>query len=302
MLRKSASLRLPFSAALPSASFFIGHRVAGGCALITSNTTISTGGGGFFSSSSSSTTTITPLQFQDIRHHGYGKSERGHTRLSFEEKLARKSGKAREDRRDTEKRQLESENYIDVELPDICAADQEKILAKAEAQTRKLLHPAQALFEVEVEIHGQMKPLSQLATIVKVAGREYEIIPNNSAFTSPILLRLPRYDSALNAHKEGDKIRVTMPQMTRAKRVAVADFIKDLGTKCKVHYQGVRRNAINFINDLQLAEDVTRVRTGEAEEIVKNCEKDLVKKLEEMAQEVLMAGNDEEEGDGQTAV
>ena len=240
-----------------------------------------------------------PIQFAGIRHgYGFGKAQRGHQRLSYEEKMARRMPKSKEEKRDAEKRQLESENYIDVELPDGCAADQERIVGKAEAQLKKLLHPAQALFDVEVEIHGQKKPLSQLATIVKVAGREYEIVPNNSAFTSPILIRLPRYDSALNAHKEGDKIKVTMPQMTRAKRVAVADYIKDLASKTKPHFQAVRRNAINFIEDLSLPEDVTRMRSGEAEEIVKKCEADLVKQLEDMAQEVLLAGNDEDENDG----
>ena len=70
------------------------------------------------------------MEFQTIRCQGFGKHERGHQRLSYEEKMARRTPKSKDEKREAEKRQLESENYIDVELPDICAGDQERIIAK----------------------------------------------------------------------------------------------------------------------------------------------------------------------------
>lgn len=236
--------------------------------------------------------------FTPMRCYGYGKGERGTTRLSYEERIARRTPKTREQKQEAEQRMLEAEQYVDSELPDICQADQEKILAKAEHAVQKLFHPAQALFDVLVEMHGQQKPLSQLATIVKVSAREYDIVPNNHAFTSPILVRIPRYDNSLNAHKVGDKIRVTMPQMTRTKRVAVADYINDLGTKTKKHYMTVRRNAINHIDELGINDDAAAIRKEECEQIVKNCEDELEKKLEELSQSVLLAQDDEDDADG----
>lgn len=241
-----------------------------------------------------SASSSSPLLISQYRFHGYGRSERGKPRISYEERLAKRTPKTREQKQEAEARMLEAEKYVDTDLPDMCAAEQEKILKKAEHAVQRLLHPIQALFDVPVDISGQMKPLSQLATIVKVDARDYDVVPNSNSFTSPILLRISRYDSALNAHKTGEKIRVTVPQMTRAKRVAVADHVKDLGAKTKKHFQVVRRHAINHIEDLKLDQNTEEVRKQECEEIIKNCETDLEVKLEELAQSVLMTPDDDD--------
>jgi ribosome recycling factor len=243
--------------------------------------------------------TTQPLLFSSLRlSHGFGGSEKGKPRISYEERMAKRIPKTREQKKEAEARLLEAEKYVDTELPDICTLEKEKILKKAEHSVQRLLHPIQALFDVPVEVNGQQKPLSQLATIVKVDARDYDIVPNSNAFTSPILLRISRYDSALNAHKTGEKIRVTVPQMTRSKRVAVAEHVKDLGTKTKKHFQLVRRHAINHIEDLKINDNTADVRKQECEEIIKTCEAELEEKLEELAQSVLMQTDEDDDVEG----
>jgi ribosome recycling factor len=230
-------------------------------------------------------------------YNSFGRSERGVQRKSFEEREAARIPKTREQKRESEARALDAERYVDAELPDLCKAETEKVVEKAAQIVRRLLHPDQALFDVTVDIAGQQKPLAQLATIVKASAREFDVVPNSGGFLSPILLRLSRYDSSLNARKMDNKVRLTVPQMTRNKRLAAADSIKELTAKSHKHFQLLRREAIARIDELALSDDVTRTRKAECEEIIKAEEASLAAAIDEQVQAVQQAASNADEDD-----
>lgn len=238
------------------------------------------------------------LPVAGLRFHGYGygKSQRGGPRLSFEERLARRQGKTREQKQELEARNLAGEQYIDTELPDICTSEVEKVRGKAQEAVKRVFSPVSALHDVQVDVGGQMRPLSQLATIVKATPREYDIVASSSAFTSSIMQRLPRYDASLAPHKvDNTKVRVTIQPMTRARRENVAHHLRELGTRAHKQWQLIRRSAINHIEELHLNEDTEQLRKEESEAIVQKAQAELDKEIEDLAQEVLNTSTSEVE-------
>lgn len=233
----------------------------------------------------------------------FGAKESRHgQRITQEERRKKLQGRSPDEKRAAAQALEDADEFITRQLPDDLQSLLDKKVDAANIILTKLTNPAVALERVEVELNGVKRPLLQLATVLKVSSKELSITPHDHAHTVQLINRLNRHDHTLMPTRNGEKIRVTVEPVTKQRRETAAAEIVHLRDDLTKKYTVMRRNAINYIAELKIA---NRDTSHDLEQQIHGmCEEKIVEgeaKLQEMADEALSTELDDET-DAQQAV
>lgn len=109
----------------------------------------------------------------------------------------------------------------------------------------------QGLFSnVTVNYYGAPTPLLQLAAINVVENRVVMVTPFDKGAIDAAVKGLAESDLGVNPAREGDSIRVILPEMTGERRAEYVKLAKTRAEENKIALRGVRHKAIDSIDKL----------------------------------------------------
>lgn len=115
------------------------------------------------------------------------------------------------------------------------------------------------LSKVEVEYYGCMTPISQLASITVVEGRQLYIKPFDNSVTKSIEKAIFACNLGLTPQNEGQAIRISVPPLTEDRRKEFTKLASKYAEEAKVACRNVRRDVLDGIKkDKETPEDVRK--------------------------------------------
>lgn len=223
------------------------------------------------------------------RHYGPQDSRR----LTFQERADKRENKNRLNRSERQSLQLEAEKIANIEFAEELEIEFGNAYAKAQQAALKITNMQRCLEAVEIDVGGRKVPLMQAAQIVKISPLELHVVPNQSAFTSPILQRLMRFDSTIAAQKDQNKIKLTLQRITTQRRDKAAADIKSISTDFSNKLKNVRTRYVKLLAGVGADDDFTQQMTVVIDGALKDFIEAKTAEFEELIGTVTSTGVDE---------
>ena len=133
------------------------------------------------------------------------------------------------------------------------------------------------LSKVEVEYYGFPTPVSQLASITVVEGRQLYIKPFDASITKGIEKAIFASNLGLTPQNEGNAIRITVPPLTEDRRKEFTKTASKYAEEAKVAVRNIRRDVIDKIKkDKETPEDLRKSQ----EQDVQKLTDEMIKKID----------------------
>ena len=140
---------------------------------------------------------------------------------------------------------------------------------------------------IMVDYYGSMTPLKQLATISVPEARQLLIKPFDRSCLKGIEKAILASNLGYNPGNDGETIRIIIPELTEDRRRELVKQVKALAEESKVAIRNIRREALEDLEKLELAEDEEKGLEKDVQDIVTEYNKKVETKLKEKEQELL---------------
>lgn len=140
---------------------------------------------------------------------------------------------------------------------------------------------------IMVDYYGSMTPLKQLATISVPEARQLLIKPFDRSCLNGIEKAILASNLGYNPGNDGETIRIIIPELTEDRRRELVKQVKALAEESKVAIRNIRREALEDLEKLELAEDEEKSLEKDVQDIVNEYNKKVESKLKEKEQELL---------------
>lgn len=140
---------------------------------------------------------------------------------------------------------------------------------------------------IMVDYYGSMTPLKQLATISVPEARQLLIKPFDRSCLKGIEKAILASNLGYNPGNDGETIRIIIPELTEDRRRELVKQVKALAEESKVAIRNIRREALEDLEMLELAEDEEKGLEKDVQDIVNEYNKKVESKLKEKEQELL---------------
>ncbi|MFH1661609.1 MAG: ribosome recycling factor [Candidatus Falkowbacteria bacterium] len=147
------------------------------------------------------------------------------------------------------------------------------------------------LDSVQVEVYGTKSPLNSLATINVPEARSIIISPWDKNVLKDIEKAVIAADLGVSAVNEGDKIRLTVPQLTEENR---RDLVKKLNEKHEASRISIRQVRDEIKNDIEEAEKNKEIAEDDKFKFIKELDEEvgkqnnLLKEIRDKKEEEIM--------------
>jgi len=114
------------------------------------------------------------------------------------------------------------------------------------------------LDKIQIEYYGTQTPLSQVATITTPDPRQLVITPWDKSLAGVIANIITKSDLGLQAAKDGDAVRVSVPALNEERR---REMVKLAGKKAEAHkvaVRNVRRDANDHLKRMEKDGGITK--------------------------------------------
>jgi ribosome recycling factor len=135
---------------------------------------------------------------------------------------------------------------------------------------------------VVASYYGTPTPLQQLASFAIPENRVVIITPFDKGAIDAVVKGLQESDLGVNPSREGDQIRVTLPEMTSERRQEYVKLAKTRTEEGKVSLRGVRHKAIDAVDALVKDKEASEDEGKRAKEEIEKITKDFTAKLDEL--------------------
>ena len=140
---------------------------------------------------------------------------------------------------------------------------------------------------IMVDYYGSMTPLKQLATISVPEARQLLIKPFDRSCLKGIEKAILASNLGYNPGNDGETIRIIIPELTEDRRRELVKQVKALAEESKVAIRNIRREALEDLEKLELAEDEEKGLEKDVQDTVNEYNKKVDSKLKEKEQELL---------------
>ena len=146
------------------------------------------------------------------------------------------------------------------------------------------------LDRIMVDYYGTPTPIQQVANVSIPEARLIQIQPWEPALVREIEKAILKSDLGINPTNDGKMIRLSFPELTEDRRKEIVKDVKKKGENAKVAIRNIRRDANDAIKKLpkqDISEDGIKDLEDEIQKITDKYIKDIDKKTEEKAKEIL---------------
>jgi len=140
---------------------------------------------------------------------------------------------------------------------------------------------------VMVSYYGTDTPLKQLSTISVPEARQLVIKPFDKTSLAAIEKAILASNLGYTPNNDGETIRIIIPMLTEERRKELTKQVKAMAEEGKVAIRNIRRDAIDEVEKLALAEDITKAKQNEIQELVNEYNKKVDQKAKAKEEELL---------------
>ena len=116
---------------------------------------------------------------------------------------------------------------------------------------------AGVLDRIQVEYYGTPTPIQQVASISTPDPRTLAIQPWDGSLLKEIERAILCSDLGINPQNDGRVIRLSFPQLTEERRMALTRQVRKYGESGKVAIRNIRRDAMEHFKDLKKKSEIT---------------------------------------------
>jgi len=128
------------------------------------------------------------------------------------------------------------------------------------------------LDSVRVDYYGQVTPIAQMATVSVPEPRMLTVKAWDKSQVQAVEKAIRESELGLNPQVDGELIRIPIPALSEERRKELVKVAKKYGEECKVGIRKARHEALDMLNELKEAGDVSEDETDrakkKAEEVV----------------------------------
>mgnify|MGYP002662675243 CR=1 FL=1 len=132
---------------------------------------------------------------------------------------------------------------------------------------------------ITVDYYGAPTPLKAVATIGVPEPRTLAVTPFDASQANAVEKALRDSDLGASPRRDGNVIRLTMPELTEERRKELSKHVHAEGETSKVSIRNIRRDALENFKKQQKASEIT-------EDELKMAEKDLQKLTDDSCKEL----------------
>ena len=132
---------------------------------------------------------------------------------------------------------------------------------------------------ITVDYYGAQTPLKALASISVPEPRTLAVMPFDQSQAPAVEKAIRDSDLGVNPSRDGNVIRVTLPELTEERRKELAKQVRKYGEEAKVAVRNIRRDAMDTFKKEQKKGEIT-------EDDLKDLEKDMQKLTDDYIKEV----------------
>lgn len=141
---------------------------------------------------------------------------------------------------------------------------------------------ASLLDHVEFEYYGSPTPISQVASISVVEGRQLLVKPYDKGSLKDIERALLQSDTGLVPQSDGTVIRLNVPALTEDRRKELSKSASKMGEEAKIAIRNLRRDANDALKkNKELPEDMKK----DGQDKVQKMTDEFIKKVDAIVDE-----------------
>ena len=131
-------------------------------------------------------------------------------------------------------------------------------------------HPG-LVSEIKADYYGTPTPLKQLANITVPEGRSLQVAPFDKTCLKAIEKAILAANIGLTPQNDGENIRMTLPELTRERRVELTKLLAKKAEEARVVLRNCRRDAVDALKKMEkaseISEDDLKTYTKEVQDI-----------------------------------
>ena len=139
---------------------------------------------------------------------------------------------------------------------------------------------------VKVDYYGSETPLSQVANVSTLDARSIMIQPWERSLIDAITKAIMNAKLGFNPSNDGTVIHISVPPLTEERRRILVKRAKVEGEHAKVSVRNHRKDANDFLKDLQ--------KEGVSEDLIKNAEKEIQHFTDDFSHKIDLALDEKE--------
>eukprot|EP01026_Neomeris_dumetosa_P043837 TRINITY_DN3682_c0_g1_i6.p2 TRINITY_DN3682_c0_g1~~TRINITY_DN3682_c0_g1_i6.p2 ORF type:complete len:250 (+),score=33.13 TRINITY_DN3682_c0_g1_i6:289-1038(+) len=112
--------------------------------------------------------------------------------------------------------------------------------------------------KIEVSYYGAPTPLLQLASINIPDSASILISPFDKSAIADIEKAINESSLGLTPNNDGEKIRLTIPQLTAERRKEMSKTVSKMGEEAKVAIRNVRRDILKKVGKIDMSQDLEK--------------------------------------------
>lgn len=111
-------------------------------------------------------------------------------------------------------------------------------------------HPA-LVEEIKVDYFGTLTPLKQMAMVNIPESRQIVIAPWDKTALKAIEKAIQASSLGVNPRIDGENIRLTLPELTRERRVELSKLVNKYSEEAKVAIRNIRREVLEALKKME---------------------------------------------------
>ena len=142
-------------------------------------------------------------------------------------------------------------------------------------------HPG-LVSDIKVDYYGTPTPIKQIANVTVPEGRTLQIAPFDKSSLKAIEKAILAANIGMTPQSDGTNIRLTLPELTRDRRVELTKLLAKKAEDAKVVIRNCRRDAIEALKKQEKASEITEDDLKDLTKNVQDITDSYVKKVDEV--------------------
>ena len=117
-------------------------------------------------------------------------------------------------------------------------------------------HPA-LVEDIKVDYYGTATPIKNMGSVTVPEPRKIAITPWDKGVLKAIEKAIQASSLGLNPQNDGESIRLSLPELTRERRVELKKLVNKKAEEARVAVRNVRRDANEALKKLEKASEIT---------------------------------------------
>lgn len=142
-------------------------------------------------------------------------------------------------------------------------------------------HPG-LVSDIKVDYYGTPTPIKSLASVTIPESRSIQIAPFDKTVLKAMEKAILAANIGMTPQNDGQMIRLTLPELTKARRVELTKLLARKAEESKVVLRNYRRDAIEALKKQEKASEITEDDLKKLTKDVQDITDSYVKKIDEV--------------------